>query len=277
MTDDFTDINKRAKKVYKSLKEDGYIINEIDNVKEGKKIYNSLTEEEQEDYDKVYKQTKQEAVDLFVDYHNMANNENVSLVVESNIKLQIEKLFLYIEKISCEESAIGIYNEACEQIDSEILPISSLMRLKLYPDFLPEFNFQYPIEQLKSYESRSRIKNIAKLFKGIEKLTILNDLNTEYTELYLTEISNKIRSFVILKKINYDPFHRHKDPYIIKYMYTFPPFRRKGYAKNLINYLQVTYKEMTGFSNSDESNVFLLENGFNLMNDDIEKAIFTYP
>ena len=49
---------------------------------------------------------------------------------------------------------------------------------------------------------------------------------------------NIIKHIVLLSKIDFDPFGKHSNPYLINYIYTFPEYRRFGYASKMLSYIK---------------------------------------
>ena len=42
-------------------------------------------------------------------------------------------------------------------------------------------------------------------------------------------------SFALLHKTDYDPYRKHKNPYVLDYIYTYTNYRNMGHAQSLIN------------------------------------------
>ena len=42
-------------------------------------------------------------------------------------------------------------------------------------------------------------------------------------------------SFALLHKTNYDPYGKHKNPYVLDYIYTYKNYRNMGHAESFIN------------------------------------------
>lgn len=71
-------------------------------------------------------------------------------------------------------------------------------------------------------------------------------------ECYGLCLGTKIVTIVLLSKCEYDPYKTHDDPYTINYIYTYPKYRRKGFACEILRRLK-TIKELTAFCDNDES------------------------
>lgn len=64
--------------------------------------------------------------------------------------------------------------------------------------------------------------------------------------------NNDVASFALLHKTDYDPYEKHKVPYVLDYIYTYEKYRNKGHAQSLINRIKQQY-EFTAFCSSDLS------------------------
>ena len=66
--------------------------------------------------------------------------------------------------------------------------------------------------------------------------------------------NNNVVSFAILHRVDYDPYRKHKNPYVLDYIYTYELYRNMGYAQSLIKKIKQDY-EFTAFCLSDLSDL----------------------
>ena len=85
---------------------------------------------------------------------------------------------------------------------------------------------------------------------------------------------NIIKHIVLLSKIDFDPFGKHSNPYLINYIYTFPEYRRFGYASKMLSYIK-SKNETTAICNGDKSIDLFKKSGFK--NFDEIKQIYRFP
>ena len=85
---------------------------------------------------------------------------------------------------------------------------------------------------------------------------------------------NIIKHIVFLSKIDFDPFGKHSNPYLINYIYTFPEYRRFGYASKMLSYIK-SKNETTAICNGDKSIDLFKKSGFK--NFDEIKQIYRFP
>jgi len=64
--------------------------------------------------------------------------------------------------------------------------------------------------------------------------------------------NNDVASFALLHKTDYDPYEKHKVPYVLDYIYTYEKYRNKGHAQSLINRIKKQY-DFTAFCSTDLS------------------------
>ena len=61
-------------------------------------------------------------------------------------------------------------------------------------------------------------------------------------------------SFALLHKTDYDPYRKHKNPYVLDYIYTYTNYRNMGHAQSLINAIKQKH-EFTALCSSDLSSL----------------------
>ena len=61
-------------------------------------------------------------------------------------------------------------------------------------------------------------------------------------------------SFALLHKTDYDPYRKHKNPYVLDYIYTYKNYRNMGHAQSLINKIKQNH-EFTALCSSDLSSL----------------------
>ena len=64
--------------------------------------------------------------------------------------------------------------------------------------------------------------------------------------------NDDVVSFAILHKTDFDPYRKHKKPYVLCYIYTYEQYRNKGHAQSLIQEIK-TKQEFTALCNSNLS------------------------
>ena len=65
---------------------------------------------------------------------------------------------------------------------------------------------------------------------------------------------NIVVSFALLHKTDYDPYRKHKNPYVLDYIYTYTNYRNMGHAQSLINKIKQKH-EFTALCSSDLSSL----------------------
>ena len=70
-----------------------------------------------------------------------------------------------------------------------------------------------------------------------------------------------IKSILLLSKCDFDPFKKYSNPYLIDYIYTFPEYRRFGYASKILSYVK-SKKETSAMCNGDKSEELFKKSGF---------------
>lgn len=110
--------------------------------------------------------------------------------------------------------------------------------------------------------SENDLKNIvtikdvdAKKFSSViqfENEIVKEWLETDDTKCYYVGDDDNIFSFVLIHGIDYDPYGKYDNPYVIDYVFTFPNYRRKGYAMQLLSYLKSLF-QVTAFCENLES------------------------
>lgn len=97
------------------------------------------------------------------------------------------------------------------------------------------------------------------------------------TRCFTFSIDSKIRSFVLLRKCEFDPFSYHSSPYIIYFIYTYPQYRNKKYASKLLRFIKNNFQTTAFCSNVYSENLFKSV-GFKLQkNDDMPIPTYRYP
>lgn len=140
--------------------------------------------------------------------------------------------------------------------------------------------------EIKLY-TNNNAKNI--ITKTIETLNLESDVDSDIIYRWLSEtrtvkcymLVDKINtvSIVLLSKCDFDPDRKHRDPYILDYIYTFDKYRRNNYAYKILLYLK-NKEQTTSFCDSLESeNLFRKANYIYNGYDKITKSIpmFRYP
>lgn len=71
----------------------------------------------------------------------------------------------------------------------------------------------------------------------------------------------KLCSFALIHELDFDPYHTHKCPKLLDYIYTFPKSRRKSYAYKLLEQIKVN-DEITTFCSNLHSAALFKKIGF---------------
>lgn len=87
-------------------------------------------------------------------------------------------------------------------------------------------------------------------------------LEEKNVKIYLLYENEKLKSFVLITKLTKDPEKKHKDPVYVNYVYTFPEFRKNGFALRLLNELKII-EEMTVFCTDDNAKNLFIKAKFN--------------
>ena len=93
-----------------------------------------------------------------------------------------------------------------------------------------------------SSATTSEYLNVSFLFQWVKetKVVMYLKLNAE----------NDVVSFALLHKTDRDPYRKHKNPYVLDYIYTYTNYRNMGHAQSLINKIKEKY-EFTALCTSD--------------------------
>jgi len=84
------------------------------------------------------------------------------------------------------------------------------------------------------------------------------------------------KAIVLLSKCDNDPFHTHKRPFILDWIYTFPEHRRNGFATQLLSHVN-QLEQTTAFCNNQASEDLFTNVGYvykGIVND---LPIYRYP
>jgi GNAT superfamily N-acetyltransferase len=79
---------------------------------------------------------------------------------------------------------------------------------------------------------------------------------------YYIDKDNNIKAFILLHLTDYDPLGYHTNPHVLDYIYTYPEYRKKGYAVGLIQYIVNEKLECTAFCDNNASVKLFEECGF---------------
>ena len=121
------------------------------------------------------------------------------------------------------------------------------------------------------------------IFKEIlDTSFIMEWLNEKNVKLYLyhnENNENNLVSFAMFTNLNRDPLKVHSKPTYLNYVYTFPKYRRLGFATNFLLRLK-QLEEITIFSTDDITTNLCIKSGFNFSNKDNlynQFPIYRYP
>ena len=121
------------------------------------------------------------------------------------------------------------------------------------------------------------------IFKEIlDTSFIMEWLNEKNVKLYLyhnENNENNLVSFAMFTNLNRDPLKVHSKPTYLNYVYTFPKYRRLGFATNFLLRLKQR-EEITIFSTDDITTNLCIKSGFNFSNKDNlynQFPIYRYP
>ena len=112
--------------------------------------------------------------------------------------------------------------------------------------------------------------------------TTCQDIQCEYLFQWVKE-TNKVMvlklnenddvvSFAILHETDYDPFKKHKRPFVMDYIYTYEKYRNMGHAQTLIKSIKSKY-EFTAFCNTSLSAIVFNKCGLDLIQKENYKHI----
>ena len=107
-------------------------------------------------------------------------------------------------------------------------------------------------------------KEIVRKFKELETNEFVKLWVEETNPVMCVILSNKDQetlSIALLHKMDNDPLKIHTKPILFDYIYTFEPYRKKGYASILLNKIKEK-NELTAFCNSEESERLFIKNGY---------------
>lgn len=68
---------------------------------------------------------------------------------------------------------------------------------------------------------------------------------------YVLLDNDSIKTIILISKMDYDPQQRHENPFNLNLIYTFPNYRKKNYAYNMLMYLK-DREQITAFTDSIE-------------------------
>lgn len=121
------------------------------------------------------------------------------------------------------------------------------------------------------------------IFKEIlDTSFIMEWLNEKNVKIYLyhnENNENNLVSFAMFTNLNRDPLKVHSKPTYLNYVYTFPKYRRLGFATNFLLRLK-QLEEITIFSTDDITTNLCIKSGFNFSNKDNlynQFPIYRYP
>jgi hypothetical protein len=107
------------------------------------------------------------------------------------------------------------------------------------------------IKLLINKKAKKTIKNIT--VDNEYKLFINRWLSeTRTVKCYILYENNKIKTFALLSKMDYDPINTHSNPYILDFIYTFKQYRRNMLAYKLLIHIK-NIEEITAFCSNDNS------------------------
>ena len=76
--------------------------------------------------------------------------------------------------------------------------------------------------------------------------------------------NNDVVCFAVLHEVDFEPFRKHKKPFVMDYIYTYEQYRDTGHAQSLINAIKTKY-QFTAFCNSELSELVFEKCNLNLM------------
>jgi len=121
------------------------------------------------------------------------------------------------------------------------------------------------------------------IFKEIlDTSFIMEWLNEKNVKIYLyhnENNENNLVSFAMFTNLKRDPLKVHSKPTYLNYVYTFPKYRRLGFATNFLLRLK-QLEEITIFSTDDITTNLCIKSGFNFSNKDNlynQFPIYRYP
>jgi len=106
----------------------------------------------------------------------------------------------------------------------------------------------------------------------------LNEINVKIY-LYHNESIGDLVSFAMFTNLKKDPLKIHTKPTYLNYIYTFPKYRRLGFATNFLLRLK-HLEEITIFSTDDITTNLSIKAGFSYSNKDVlynQFPIYRYP
>jgi len=109
--------------------------------------------------------------------------------------------------------------------------------------------------------ARTIIKGIMGNVNSDDKQYIKQWLNDVIIKCYCYFYENKIVSFALLSKCDYDPLNEYSNPYILNYIYTFEQYRRKSFVSSILDKVKKS-ETVTAFCSNDISEKLLEKNGF---------------
>ena len=121
------------------------------------------------------------------------------------------------------------------------------------------------------------------IFKEIlDTSFIMEWLNEKNVKIYLyhnENNENNLVSFAMFTNLKRDPLKVHSKPTYLNYVYTFPKYRRLGFATNFLLRLK-QLEEITILSTDDITTNLCIKSGFNFSNKDNlynQFPIYRYP
>ena len=84
--------------------------------------------------------------------------------------------------------------------------------------------------------------------------------------------NDDVVSFAILHETNYDPFKRHKRPFVMDYIFTYEKYRNMGHAQALIKSIKSKY-EFTAFCNTNLSAIVFNKCGLDIIQNKNNKHV----
>ena len=126
-------------------------------------------------------------------------------------------------------------------------------------------------------QSAKNFVNTDNNFKTILDDVYIKEWNDEKNvKIYLLYENEKLKSFVLITILSKDPEKKHKNPVYINYIYTFPEFRKNGFALRLLEELKII-EEMTVFCTDDiAKNIFTIAKFKNYKMDPFCKSCPSY-
>lgn len=117
-------------------------------------------------------------------------------------------------------------------------------------------------------EARNAIKSFSVQSPYIDRWLVCD----ESVKCYILYENDIAKSFIILSKMDYDPIGDHINPYMLDFIYTFPQYRREGYAYRLLAHIK-TREELSVYTDNDDSNNLFKKADFV----EIYPNFFVYP